>query len=448
MAQKRKGETMGRQVDRLVRELDLETASDADVSDLAARMVAMGQGAVENLARGVFRPGPARREKVAALLACLRGEQATWALGMLHGTVAARSLGPMERAWLFTLARRLEDAAAGQAGQAPANDVDEEFDDDPLLADETQLLLWRDELASLTQGEQEAALEPILHSGDERLLPLLEMALSLRHPRVDFLVAGSLGRFHTPATLPLVRELLQRPDPAVRRHARAALLALQRAGVSAHDLFVAAAEDDEPVTKGFATLPDGAGHMAILVSRGTAPGRVRYAVVIIDPIEAGILRAWGESGLDEDELEDRLSDFADEAGQELLPIESNTAQAIVAAAEDFARARKHDLPADYVAWRRCIGRPERQIALPVTFGPKCAECGVPISAGDIKRGGLLAGHVALCALCAAQPRSCAVCGRSLHSLFDEFLVRRAPDGSRVQFLCLPCSRKQPGKAKG
>jgi hypothetical protein len=403
---------------------------------------------VENLARGVFRPGPSRREKVAALLACLRGEKATWALEVLQRTVAARSLGPMERAWLFTLARRLEDAAAGEAGRPSADEVDEEVDDDPLLADETQLLLWRDELASLTQAEQEAALEPILHSGDERLLPLLEMALSLRHARIDFLVAGSLGRFATPATLPVVRELLQRPDPAVRRQARTALLALQRSGVSAHDLFVAAAEDDEPITRGFATLPDGAGHVAILVSRGTAPGRVRYAVVIIDPIETGILRAWGESGLDEDELGERLADFADEAGQEMLPIEPNTAQAIVAAAEDFARARQHDLPADYVAWRRCVGRPDREVPLPLTFGPKCAECGVPISAGDIKRGGLLAGHVALCALCAAQPRACAVCGRSLHSLFDEFLVRKSADGGRVEFLCLPCSRKGRGKAKG
>jgi hypothetical protein len=440
--------SIGRQVDQFVAALDLEGASNEDIAALAEQLVGMGREAVEGLARGALRPGPSRREQVAALLACLEGEGASWALATLGEVLGSRSVSPTERVWLLTILRRLEEAAAsparGGAGSRAAGEEPGELPDG-LLADETEWLLWREELETLTPAEQEMALAPILEGGDARFLPLLEMAMSLRQPSLDVAVASGLARFPTPATLPLLRELLRRADPLVRKRARETLLALERQGVETREVFVASVEEsDEPVVAALATRPDRGGQMAVLIARGNAPGRVRYAVVVIDPVEGGIVRAWGESGLTEAEFREHLVGLGNQVGQDFLPLDVNTAQALVAEAEEYACRQGRELPAEYVAWRRCVGKPGAPAELPVAFAPSCSECGKRVRGGDIARGGLVVGRVALCARCAEKPRGCAVCGRALHHIFDDFFVREA--GGRVQFVCLRCARGRQGKS--
>jgi hypothetical protein len=443
--------TVGRQVDRLIAGLDIDSASHEEVASVSAQIRALGRDAIGCLARGILRPGPARREKAAALLACLAGEAAAWALAELEGLFGSRRLGPMERVWLLTTVRRLQEAASPGApdDEAPADEADDEAWGDEvagLPTDEAELLLWRDEFASLAPTEQEAVLAPMLHSGDAALLPFLEMAVSLRRPRVDAAVAGGLAHFPTRATLPLLRELLRRPDPVIRKRARVALVALERQGVQARDIFVAAREAEEPLLAAFVASPDRAGRMGVLVARGRAPGRVRYAVVVLDLVEVGIEQAWGESGLTEADLHEHISQLAGDDAAEFLPIDPNTAQALVAAGEAYARRQGHELPADYLVWRRCIGKPKDPVRLPVIFGPSCAECGARLRGSDIERGGLVAGEMALCARCAERERDCAACGRSLHPVFDEFAVRGARRGGKLDLLCVRCARS--GRRRG
>jgi len=426
-------------VDQLVARLDIDAASDEEVATLAGRIAAMGRQAVAWLARGLFRPGPAPREKVAALLGCVRGEHAAWALAEVQKLLESGKPGPMERVSLLTTARRLEEAASSEtAGDETPSD---ELPAGPLV-DEMQMLLWRDELASLPPAEQEAVLAPMLHDGDPQLLPLLEMALSLGQPRLDAAIASGLAHFPSPAALPLLRELLRRPGPDVRRRARKTLVALERQGVDVSQIFVAATEANDPIAASLATPPDRGGQMAVLVARGREPDPVRYALVMLDPIEAGISRAWGESGLTETDLSERIDQLSEQIRVELDPIDLNVAQALVAAGEEFARARGRALPADYLVWRRIIGRPKGPAQLPVVFGPACSECASGLRTADIERGGLVAGRLALCGKCAERPRGCAVCGRPLHHLFDDFEVRRGRRKGRVEFVCLACARSR------
>ena len=443
MAKQSDDTTLGRQVDQLVAGMDLASASQEDVAGVAGQIQGLGQGAVERLARGIFRLGPSRREKVAALLACLEGEPAQWAFDELEKLLHSRVLSPMERVWLLTALRRLEEAATGdEAARTTDAGTGPDYGPEGLPADESELLLWRDELASLDPADQEATIASILQRGDPTLLPFVEMVVSLRQPALDAAVACGLGHFATPATLPLLRELLRRPDPAVRKRARQALAALERQGIDTTQLFVAEAEADVPISAAYASRPDSHGWLIVLVARGTAPGRVRYAVVVVDPVEAGIARAWGESGLMQSDLQDRINKLSTGSGQELVRVEPNTAQVLVAEAERYARSQGKELPSDYVVWRRCIGSPTGPAQLPVTFAPACSECGKRIRGGDLKRGAIVLGHVALCATCAGRLRSCPGCGRALHPSFDEFLVRLDGGSGKVQFVCLRCARRR------
>jgi len=434
--------TVGREVDQLVASFDAESASRADVTGLAARICGLGREGVERLARSILRPGPARREKVAALLGCLEGAEAAWALAELERVVASRRLSPMERVWMLTTLRRLEEAAAGE--DEPDTGAWEEPADD-LLADETELLLWRDELARLAPDEQEAVLAPLLHSGDPSMLPFLHMASTLRKPRLDAAIAGGLAHFATRDALPLLRELLRRPDPSVRKGAREALVALERQGVATREVFVAAAEADEPISAAYVTSPDGQGQLAVLVARGNAPGRIRYAVVVLDTIDAGIARAWGETGLTWADLAERVAELAEDTDREFVSTAPEVAQALVAAGEVYARREGRELPADYLVWRRCVGELRGRVEVPVVFGPSCSECGARMRGSDIERGGVVAGDVALCARCAEGERECAVCGRALHPVFDEFFVRRGGTQGNVEFVCVRCARPRNRK---
>jgi hypothetical protein len=437
-------ESPGRQVDKLVAGLDIEAASHEDVAQRAEAICALGQDATERLARGILRPGPARREKVAALLACLSGRRAMWALDELRRILASRPLSPMERVWLLATVRSLEEAA-GLRGPAAAERA--EARPASPAPNEADLLLWREELAGLRPNEQAAALAPILETGEAGFLPLLEMALSLGEPKLDAAVADGLARFPHQDALPLLRELLRRPDPAVRGRARWSLAALERQGLDVRRFFVAEPTVEGPVVASLATAVDGAGHVAVLLARRGVEGLIHYAFVALDTLQDGIVRAWGERDLTEAELDERIADYSTQSGMHFDRVGPEVAQALVAAAEDFARERGRALSADYVAWRRIIGRPTGPARLPVVFGPRCTECGTRMRRADLDRGGLVASDLALCAACAARPRQCVACGRPLHAVLDDFHVRHGSREREVDFVCASCANAQRGRRK-
>jgi len=426
--------TAGR-VDALVGGLDLDGATGDEVAAAAAELVALGREGVAHLVRGALWRGGPGREKAAALLGCLAGEAARWAAREIERQLDVRPLNPTEQVWASAVLRRLDEAASDQEPRAPQHALA-----DDLLEDETELLLWREEFASLPHSEQQAVLAPILQDGDPALLRLLEVALSLQSPPVDGAIAAGLSRFATQEALPLLRELLRRPDAAVRKQARASLDALERQGVDARDLFVAVGESDEPVRGVFATVPEGDGRMAVLVARGSTAARIRLVAVVVDPVEAGIATVWGETGLTEADLQHRLSSYAGKLGQRLVRLDLNTAQALVAAAERYAIERGRTLPSDYLVWRRCIGRPKAPTRLPIVFGPVCSRCGARLRGGDILRGGVIAGRAALCARCGAEPVVCESCARPLDRHTDEVFAREGADGAKVEFICARCSQ--------
>lgn len=436
MGSKGRADSIGWQVNALVAGLALDKASSEELASLTEQLCALGKGAVERLARGILRPGPLRREKVAALLACLGGEAAGWALRELRALLASRRLGPMERVWLSATARRLEEGLApqGAAGEPP------EAEGGTVFADPADLLEWRDEVAALDLTTQQQVLAPLLASGDPALLPFLEAAVSLGSPRLDAAVADGLRHFATAGTLPLLRELLRHADPEVRGHARATLVALARQGVVTSDVFVAATGPADPATTAYTSGHDMMGTMALLFAGHQGAGIMQYVVVVLDPIEEGVAEAWGESGLTEPELQECVARFASDNGIELEAMDLGAARALVAAAETFTRAQGRELPAEYFAWRHLIGPAEGSAELPVVFGPHCTECGSRLRTSDAARGGLAAGDVALCARCARRPRHCAACGCSLHTVFDSYVARRGKRDGDVEFLCMDCSR--------
>ncbi|HUT37420.1 MAG TPA: hypothetical protein VNE39_28325 [Planctomycetota bacterium] len=420
-------------VDELVEGLDLGAATRDQVAEAAGRLVALGREGVAHLARSALRLAGPRREKAAALLGCLAGQAARWAAREVEQHLEKRLLNPTEQMWVMALLRRLDEAASGQDADASAPALH-----DALLDDETELLLWRDEFASLSHEEQQSVLAPILQDGSPALLRLLEVAMSLQIAAVDAAVACGLSRFATPQTLPLLRELLRRSDPVVRRHARASLVALERQGVDVRDVFVATAESDEPVRAALATPPQSDGRIMVLVARGRTPARVRFAAVVVDPVELGIATAWGESGLTEAEFHERVAEYARKMDQRLVRVDVEMAQALVAAGEDYARTRRRPLSPDYLVWRRCIGRPRAAVQLPIVFGPACSRCGARLRGGDLLRGGVVAGRAALCARCAAKPLACAACGKPLNRHTDEVLAREGAEGATLELLCHYC----------
>ena len=445
MAQGPEESAVGRQVEELLAALHIERATQEQVAAAAQELVGMGREAVGRLARGILRSGRGRREKVAALLGCLDGEPATWAFNELQRLVGSRPLNATERLWLMTTLQRLAEAAA------PPTARKEPPPDEPAArgsrsslaaavanANEEDLLAWREELASVDPEQREAVLANVLDSRDPAVLPLLEMVLSLEEPGIDALVAEGLAGFATPAVLPLLGELLRRPDAEVRRRVRKTLLALESQGVDTRGIFAAAAESDEAGAQALATMPDDAGQMIVVVARGRGPGRVRYALVGIDPIEEGIVNCWGESGLTDSEFRGRMDDMSERTSMDLYPMDLNLAQALVAAAAEYARQQGRELPPDYAACRRVVGRPTAPAALPFDFGPACAECGQRLRMADMDEGGLVGGELAICARCAERPRRCRACGRRLEVAFDEFQMRRAAPGGEVEFLCLAC----------
>jgi hypothetical protein len=274
------------------------------------------------------------------------------------------------------------------------------------------------------------------------------MVMSLGQPRLDAVIAQGLARFPTAAVLPLVRELLRRPDPVIRRCARQTLLQLEHQGLSVRELFVADVQPEGPVAAALATPLDGVGQMAVLVARRRGEDRLHYAIVIVDTIGVGILRAWGESNLGRAEFDQRTKQYAEQSGLDFSPMDVPVAQSIVAEAESFAKRQGQTLPADYLAWRRTIGRPQDLMSTPVVFGPSCAACATRVPPTDVERGGIVAGDVVLCASCARQPCACIACGKDIDHVFDEFYVRRGDDGGQVEFLCVDCARtRQSGHAQ-
>jgi len=266
------------------------------------------------------------------------------------------------------------------------------------------------------------------------------MLIGLEFPQVDTTIAAGLARFHTPAVLPLLRELLRRPDSAIRRRARQTLTQLGKQGLSVREVFVADAQPEGPVAAALATPLDGVGQMAILVARHKDGGLLDYAIAIVDSIGVGILRTWGETDLTRTDFEHRTRQYADQSGLDFSPIDVQMAQSIVAQAEAYAKKQGLQTPADYVAWRRTIGRPEKPLRPPFTFGPSCAACGVRVPAADVERGGIVAGDVVLCAACARQPCACVGCGTEIDHVFDEFYIRRGDGDGPVEFLCVDCAR--------
>jgi len=441
------GKSLGRQVNRLVAGLELDTASGEEISTLAAQLCELGKEAVERLARGILRPGPWRREKVTALLACLSGQPAAWALDALGRLMASPRLSPTERVWLLATAQRLEEAARppedpGEQAQRPPPDAGG-GGGAAAVDDAAELLLWRDEMAALPPPDQEAALEPLLHSGDPTFLPVLEVALSLGSPQLDAAIARGLARFATRESLPLLRELIRRPDPAVRRLALTTLAALERQGVATRDVFVAAARPDASALSAFVAEPDLAGKAAVVVAGRRGDGLIRYAVVIVDTVETGILEVWGDSAATDAELRECAADLAEGSGLELRPAPLNTAQALVAAAEEFARRQGRQLPPEYIVWRRLIGTPTEEVKLRIVFGPRCVDCGVELVGKDIERGGLVLGRMALCAKCAGEPRRCAACGRTLRPWAEQVAVQEGK--GRIEFVCLACTQRAEDK---
>ena len=434
--------SISRRVKELVSGLDIATASHEQIADMAEQVAGVGKEAVGQLCRDMVR-GAAHREKLAALVACLRGKPAAWALATLRQDMKTRPLDPMQEAWLQATVRRLEEAAAPpqtrqapSEAEAPAAPPNGELAD--LLTDGTQLLMWREELAALGPLEQEVVLQRFLASGDPGVLPLLEAALTLGRPQVDAVVADGLGRFPTPAALPLLRELLQRPDPTVRRRAHRTLAALERQGVRVRDIFVAATEVDEPVVASLVARPNRVGAAAAVVARRQASGLIRYAAVELDTIEAGVAAAWGESNLSGLDFEEQIWDIADENEWKFDAVELAAAQTVVAAAEAHTRAGGRELPLEFLAWRRVVGRAREPVPLPIVFGPSCALCGKRITPEDVEATGLVAGAVALCAQCGAKERHCARCGAPIHLADDEAAVRPTEGRDKLEFLCPGC----------
>ncbi|MFW6108383.1 MAG: HEAT repeat domain-containing protein, partial [bacterium] len=375
----------------------------------------------------------------------LGDEAAGWAADEVEGLMCRRRLGPMERVWLAAIARRLREAADPRQAAPTADDGMSPDPGSDGALDTGELMLWRDDLAELPTAQRRAVLAPVLESGDPGFLPVLEVALSLGDAGLDVAVAEGLGQFATPRALPLLRELLQRPDPATRRKARESLVVLAQRGVAGPDLFVARLDGGDAATRAFATEPDRTGSVVVAVVTREDGGTYRYAVAVVDPLELGIEEVWGEAGLSEGAVREQLLWLAEDHGLDLQPMDLNAARALVAAGEEFAREQGHELPAAYVVWRRRFGRPSGQAALPVVFGPRCAECGTRLRHDDVARGGLVAGDVALCGTCAEGPRACAACGRRLHAMFDDLVVRRDPGGAALLFLCRACDERGQGR---
>lgn len=432
-----------RRIGELIEGLDADSATREEVARAAEELVALGKEGVARLVRSMLRRGPPHRDKAAMLLACLKGQPARWALAEIERILDTTALNATEQMWLTILFRRLADATAGEDARTTERAVV-----DSLLDDETELLLWRDEFASLPTDDQLAVLAPILQEGNPAVLRLLEVAMSLRIPQVDEAIAAGLARFATPDALPLLRELLRRPDPSIRKQAMATVVALERQGVATRDLFVAETESQEPVRAAFATAPRADGRMAVLIARGRTPGQLRLVGVIVDPVEAGIAAASGEAGLTEADLQGRLNEYARSMGQRLVRVDANMAQSLVAAAEEYAHRQRRPLPADYLVWRRYFGSPRVPAPLPIIFGPTCSQCGARIRSGDLARGGIIAGRAALCARCTLRHLTCSRCGRLLDRYSDTILAREGGGGQTVDFLCNTCAKNAIPRAEG
>jgi hypothetical protein len=181
--------------------------------------------------------------------------------------------------------------------------------------------------------------------------------------------------------------------------------------------------------------------MAVIVAPRRPDGLRDLIVVELDPVEAGIAEVWGEAGLTDDELEEALADFAGRNGAGVEPLDPSIARALVAAGADYARRRGSGPPAEYAVWRRGIGQPTARVALPLTFGPRCTACGARLRGGDIDRGGLVQGDLALCGRCGQAPRRCIGCGRSLDGVSAELTLRRGTREGKLEFVCSACARK-------
>lgn len=430
---KMSGEDLARQVEGLVNGLGLAWATPDGAAEAAAGIAALGPDGVACLVHSALRRDAARRDRVSAILGSLTGEPARWARDALAAALDCPVLNPTERMWLSAVCRGMEEACSGRRRSSTPLPGD-------LLDDENELILWRDEFACLLPEEQEAVLAPILQDGNPALLRLLEAVLSLQAPRADAAVAAGLARFATPEVLPLLRELLRRPDPAVRAQARATLGALERQGVDVRGVFVAEAESAEPVLAAYVAPPGRDGHLMVLVARRQAPASIRFAAAIVDPVALGIASAWGHTALTVADFHRLLAGYARGMGRDLVQVDASLAQALVAAGEEYALRRGRTLSPDYLVWRRCIGRPAHPVALPIVFGPTCAECDAPLRSGDMRRGAILAGRVALCARCAAQPRTCAVCQRLLTRESSGVTAREGPEAGKMEFLCKQCGR--------
>lgn len=286
---------------------------------------------------------------------------------------------------------------------------------DKLEPEETAMMYLQD-FADQPDDERLLFLQFLIDQGLPEFLPILEVESRNPDFRVRMAVARALPRFPFRETLYTAEFLLNDSSPAVRFDAQCAMDELKRR--AALDYHVPPPEFHRACF--FMQPEDGVGTLFYAVR--SARGKIKCLATLIDFWTHGIVEAWGNVGLTDDDFTAVIEEFVGDARKhgmhgelERYELEREQALHLFTSALEFTSRQGEVPPTELFLFDRLFrdeefGDEEEGLEL-FTFGARCVDCEqevrpnrsrtniVPLGAGDL-----------LCRACASKQRICRACG--------------------------------------
>jgi hypothetical protein len=287
---------------------------------------------------------------------------------------------------------------------------------DKLEPEETALMYLQD-FADQPENDRLLFLQFLIDEALPEFLPILE--IESRNPdfRVRMAVARGLARFPFKETLYTAEFLLNDTSPAVRYDAQRAMEELQRRGALEYHV------PPPPFHRACCFVEPEHGAATLFYAARSARGRIKFFAMLLDFWTKGVVEAWGNVGLSDQDFDGVIEEFLGDArkhgmhGQlERYELTREQALHLFLRALEFTSQQGAAPPLELFLFDRLVrdenfsGVDDEELEI-FTFGASCVGCEkelhpnrsrsnvVPLGSSDL-----------LCRKCAGVQRACSECG--------------------------------------
>jgi hypothetical protein len=225
-----------------------------------------------------------------------------------------------------------------------------------VAGNENARLMWSMEYDKGSRNMKIEQAEIITASGDERLLPLIEILAENEDAEIRMMVAENLEDFPNACSLSIVSRLIADEDDGVRKAARETLYGLKKKGLNISRVFSPALPDEKPlhscwINKAWREI----GIASIVIARETSPDTLKFACFLVDRWGLGLKDVFGNLDFPKKRFLSEVLPMYKLSGQKLVPFDIATARKLIWGAVDYVRKNGFREPADFKYWKDLPG---------------------------------------------------------------------------------------------